>query len=92
MSEALRIAIIGNGPRALSVLERLAARLQDQPDAGVEIHYIDKQHPGTGRIWRQVVQAAALRSPPGGVPRGTTSLARMPGRRVRCMANICTSF
>lgn len=58
MSEALRIAIIGNGPRALSVLERLAARLQDQPDAVVEIHYIDKQHPGTGRIWRQEQDAA----------------------------------
>lgn len=49
----LRIAIIGNGPRALSVLERLAVRLQQQPDAAVEIHYIDKLHPETGRIWRR---------------------------------------
>lgn len=53
MSRALRIAIIGNGPRALSVLERLAARLLAQPEAPVEIHYIEKQNPGTGRIWRQ---------------------------------------
>ncbi|MDU4092754.1 MAG: FAD/NAD(P)-binding protein [Pantoea sp.] len=53
MSEILRIAIIGNGPRALSVLERLAARLISQPQAAVEIHYIDKAHAGTGRIWRQ---------------------------------------
>ncbi|HEY4466206.1 MAG TPA: FAD/NAD(P)-binding protein [Klebsiella sp.] len=58
MSEALRIAIVGNGPRALSVLERLAARLMLQPDAAVEIYYIDKQHPGTGRIWRQDQDAA----------------------------------
>ncbi|MFP1732077.1 FAD/NAD(P)-binding protein [Lonsdalea quercina] len=53
MSGVLRIAIIGNGPRALSVLERLAARLLTQPQTAVEIHYIDKLHPGTGRIWRQ---------------------------------------
>ncbi|WJY13266.1 FAD/NAD(P)-binding protein [Pectobacteriaceae bacterium CE90] len=53
MTAPLRIAIIGNGPRALSVLERLAARLQSQPNAEIDIHYIDKQHPGTGRIWRQ---------------------------------------
>ncbi|ACS85259.1 FAD/NAD(P)-binding protein [Musicola paradisiaca] len=53
MTTPLRIAIIGNGPRALSVLERLAVRLQKQPEAAVDIHYIDKQHPETGRIWRR---------------------------------------
>lgn len=58
MNKPLRIAIIGNGPRGLSVLERLAARLRSQPQAWVEIHYIDKQHLGTGRIWRQQQDSA----------------------------------
>ncbi len=48
-----RIAIIGSGPRGLSVLERLAALMLAQPPARkVVIHLIDSAPIGTGRIWR----------------------------------------
>ncbi|KJK58543.1 FAD/NAD(P)-binding protein [Saccharothrix sp. ST-888] len=50
----LRVALIGVGPRGLSVLERLAARCLEQPLARpVEIHAIDPYQAGAGRIWRQ---------------------------------------
>lgn len=48
-----RIAVVGTGPRGISVLERLAARLADQPvDRPVEILAIDATQVGAGRIWR----------------------------------------
>src|SRR5690625_2464776 len=55
---AVRLAIIGGGPRAISVLERLAAHaslpaaaaaLQARP---LHIDVIDPHMPGSGRIWR----------------------------------------
>lgn len=50
---AFRIAIIGSGPRGMSVLERLAARLRADPGPSrVEIHLIDAVQVGCGRIWR----------------------------------------
>jgi glutamate mutase epsilon subunit len=49
----LRVAVVGTGPRGLAVLERLAARLGEQPvDRPVELHAIDAVEVGCGRIWR----------------------------------------
>ncbi|WP_156727780.1 FAD/NAD(P)-binding protein [Streptomyces apocyni] len=48
-----RIAVVGGGPRGLSVVERLAARLTAAPPAhGVEIWLIDPVQVGSGRVWR----------------------------------------
>ncbi|UIR30729.1 FAD/NAD(P)-binding protein [Priestia flexa] len=50
--ESVRIAIIGSGPRGMSVLERLASRLIELDiKEKVEIFLIDDGHVGTGRIW-----------------------------------------
>ncbi|MDF7674647.1 3-isopropylmalate dehydratase small subunit [Acetobacteraceae bacterium ESL0709] len=47
------IAIIGSGPRGVSVLERLVARLiEDKDHLPTEIYLIDDGFVGTGRIWR----------------------------------------
>ncbi|MFJ4374950.1 FAD/NAD(P)-binding protein [Pseudomonas japonica] len=52
-SAAHTIAIIGSGPRGLSVLERLAALMLEQPPSRpVIIHLIEKGPMGTGRVWR----------------------------------------
>ncbi|WP_343241897.1 FAD/NAD(P)-binding protein, partial [Streptomyces sp. SID13588] len=60
-----RIAVVGSGPRGLSVIERLAARLAKAAEARpleggdsleavqpVEIYLIDPVEVGCGRIWR----------------------------------------
>lgn len=48
-----RIAVIGSGPRGLSVVERMGARLADEPPRRpVEIHLIDAVEVGCGRVWR----------------------------------------
>src|SRR5947209_3775051 len=47
------IAIIGVGPRGLSVLERLLIRLRQVPPAApVVIWAVDATEHGSGRIWR----------------------------------------
>ncbi|MGW7356046.1 FAD/NAD(P)-binding protein [Streptomyces sp. NPDC054802] len=53
-STPLSLAVIGTGPRGISVLERLAARLADGTygDRPVRIHVIDSVEVGAGRIWR----------------------------------------
>lgn len=52
-SEPVRIAVVGSGPRGLSVLERLAARVAQTPDApSAEVWLIDDVEVGCGRIWR----------------------------------------
>lgn len=49
----LDVAIVGMGPRGLSVLERLLARLTEQPPAGqVRIWTFEPGEQGAGRIWR----------------------------------------
>lgn len=49
----LDVVIVGAGPRGLSVLERLIARLTDTPrEGGVQVHVFDPDEPGAGRIWR----------------------------------------
>ena len=45
--------MVGSGPRGLSVLERLAARVAQAPDASAaEVWLIDDVEVGCGRIWR----------------------------------------
>jgi uncharacterized NAD(P)/FAD-binding protein YdhS len=52
MSTAQRVAIIGSGPRGMSILERLAARLVEADNGEpIEIFLIDDGHVGTGRVW-----------------------------------------
>lgn len=49
----LNVAIVGMGPRGLSVLERLLIQLAEQPVPGeVLIWAVDPDEPGAGRIWR----------------------------------------
>ncbi|MFE1858066.1 FAD/NAD(P)-binding protein [Streptomyces anandii] len=51
--EPYRIAVVGTGPRGLSVLERLAARLAERPaPRPVEVYAIDAHEVGPGRVWR----------------------------------------
>lgn len=48
------VAIIGSGPRGLAVLERIAARLLEEPPKdALTIFLFDSGHIGTGRIWRK---------------------------------------
>ncbi|WP_228837054.1 3-carboxy-cis,cis-muconate cycloisomerase family FAD/NAD(P)-binding protein [Nocardia brasiliensis] len=50
---ALRIAIVGVGPRGLSVFERICANAGDDTDpVGVEVFLIDSTRVGTGAVWR----------------------------------------
>lgn len=50
---AHRIAIVGSGPRGLSVLERIAARvLENGLQRPLELYLIDPVQVGCGRIWR----------------------------------------
>ncbi|WP_441250913.1 FAD/NAD(P)-binding protein [Kitasatospora sp. McL0602] len=52
--QPLRVAVVGMGPRGLSVLERLVARAAEQPlEHPVMVHVIDPHDAGAGRIWRQ---------------------------------------
>ncbi|MFE5079695.1 FAD/NAD(P)-binding protein [Streptomyces mirabilis] len=47
------VAVIGSGPRGLSVLERMALRLaQSPPSVPVIIHIVDAVEVGCGRVWR----------------------------------------
>lgn len=56
----LVIAIVGSGPRGISVLERLAVRTAAEaeraadgtPPRPVRIHLIDATEVGAGRVWR----------------------------------------
>uniref|UniRef100_UPI0025F0775C FAD/NAD(P)-binding protein n=1 Tax=uncultured Corynebacterium sp. TaxID=159447 RepID=UPI0025F0775C len=55
MSSSGTIAIIGGGPRGISVLERLAAQVASDPTAGdhpLTVHLVDDTEPGAGRVWR----------------------------------------
>jgi hypothetical protein len=55
MSPAATIAIVGAGPRGLSILERLVANcrfLGDVSGAALTVEVIDPHEAGAGRIWR----------------------------------------
>ncbi|MEJ3652958.1 FAD/NAD(P)-binding protein [Actinomycetes bacterium KLBMP 9759] len=52
-AQPYRIVVVGSGPRGLSVLERMAARLADRDGPRpVELCVIDDVQIGCGRIWR----------------------------------------
>ncbi|MFF3153468.1 FAD/NAD(P)-binding protein [Streptomyces sp. NPDC057910] len=47
------LAVVGAGPRGLSVLERLCANERRGPSAdGVIVHLVDPHLPGAGAVWR----------------------------------------
>ncbi|OON75401.1 FAD/NAD(P)-binding protein [Streptomyces tsukubensis] len=49
----MKVAIVGSGPRGLSILERMAARLAEHPVAEETVIYlIDSHRIGSGRVWR----------------------------------------
>ncbi|MFF8907572.1 FAD/NAD(P)-binding protein [Streptomyces olivaceoviridis] len=49
-----QLVIVGAGPRATGLLERLAANAPElYADPGLDIHLVDPHPPGGGRIWRQ---------------------------------------
>jgi uncharacterized NAD(P)/FAD-binding protein YdhS len=51
--EAPTIVIVGAGPGATGLLERLAANLPGlAPDRPLRIHVVDPYQPGAGRVWR----------------------------------------
>lgn len=49
-----RIVVVGAGPRALGLVERIGAnaRVVGSPRERVEVHVVDPHPPGGGRIWR----------------------------------------
>ena len=50
---ALRVAIVGMGPRGLAVLERLLVRARaGAAPAELAVWAVDDVEPGVGRIWR----------------------------------------
>ncbi|MFD7322436.1 FAD/NAD(P)-binding protein [Streptomyces sp. NPDC059875] len=53
MDSHVEIAIVGVGPRGLSVLERLCANERAQrTHRSVTIHVVDRSEPGAGAVWR----------------------------------------
>ncbi|WP_371539948.1 FAD/NAD(P)-binding protein [Streptomyces sp. NBC_01023] len=51
--EVLDVAIVGTGPRGISVFERIAANLTAEPEPrNIRIRLIDAVELGAGRIWR----------------------------------------
>ncbi len=49
-----RVVVVGGGPRALGLVERLGANAPELVPVGerVELHVVDPHPPGGGRIWR----------------------------------------
>src|SRR5918999_4180173 len=47
------VAIVGAGPRGVSVLERIAASAPDLLGGGsLEVHLVDPYPPGGGHVWQ----------------------------------------
>jgi hypothetical protein len=62
-SDVTTIAIVGAGPRGLSLLERLVAlarTLDRRPPSPLVVELIDPYEPGAGRIWRTDQSEALL--------------------------------
>ncbi|MDQ0408668.1 FAD/NAD(P)-binding protein [Streptomyces sp. NPDC000349] len=52
-TQHLRIALVGAGPRGLSVLERICANERAAPSPRrVTVHLVDPAPPGAGQVWR----------------------------------------
>lgn len=45
------LAILGLGPRGISLIERIAAELRARPRGPFTLHLIEETTPGAGRIW-----------------------------------------
>ncbi|HIW90165.1 MAG TPA: FAD/NAD(P)-binding protein [Candidatus Corynebacterium avicola] len=53
MNRMPTLAIIGGGPRGISVLERIVAAASTLPaDMSLDVHLVDDTEPGAGRVWR----------------------------------------
>lgn len=55
MSAASAIALVGGGPRGVSLLERLVSALAERAEADatrIDVHLIDDVEVGAGRVWR----------------------------------------
>ncbi|HTN80943.1 MAG TPA: FAD/NAD(P)-binding protein [Acidimicrobiales bacterium] len=49
----LEVALVGAGPTAASLFERLVANIPELlPDRALRIHLVDPHRAGTGRVWR----------------------------------------
>ncbi|AZZ48109.1 hypothetical protein C5C31_01805 [Rathayibacter rathayi] len=67
MPPPFRVVIVGSGPRGLSVLERIAARvLLDPPERRIEITLVDSAAVGTGRVWKVDQPKCFLMNTPAG--------------------------
>ncbi|WP_245802168.1 FAD/NAD(P)-binding protein [Corynebacterium pacaense] len=51
-SQSADIAIVGIGPRGISIIERIAAALRSAPAGNLTLHLIEDSEVGAGRIWR----------------------------------------
>jgi hypothetical protein len=51
-ANAPSVVLIGGGPRAAGILERLAANRPELFDGPLDLHVIEPHAPGSGRIWR----------------------------------------
>jgi uncharacterized NAD(P)/FAD-binding protein YdhS len=51
-ANAPSVVLIGGGPRAAGILERLAANRPELFDGPLDLHVIEPHEPGSGRIWR----------------------------------------
>ncbi|QTF73106.1 FAD/NAD(P)-binding protein [Arthrobacter woluwensis] len=54
------LVMIGAGPRVAGVLERLAASAPELLRSPVDLHLVDPQEPGSGRVWRHHQYAGLL--------------------------------
>ncbi|KAA2254286.1 FAD/NAD(P)-binding protein [Solihabitans fulvus] len=53
VAEPFVVAVLGAGPRATGLLERIAANAAELPlDRPVHVHLVDPHPPGAGRVWR----------------------------------------
>jgi predicted dinucleotide-binding enzyme len=46
-----RLVVVGSGPRATGILDRIAANTDLVPPAGLRVDVVDPHVPGAGRIW-----------------------------------------
>jgi uncharacterized NAD(P)/FAD-binding protein YdhS len=53
LSRPAVLAVVGAGPRAVGLLERLAANLAPGASRGLVVHVVDPFPPGAGRTWRR---------------------------------------
>jgi uncharacterized NAD(P)/FAD-binding protein YdhS len=51
-ANAPSVVLIGGGPRAAGILERLAANRPELFDGPLDVHVVEPHEPGSGRIWR----------------------------------------